>query len=139
MAAASNGSEEADDAGRDIEQRRAAATAANLPQSLTLKAATISVDARHDHHDADDQIAETVAITTLPSAITPAIMKMMPRATIQPHLARSALQAFAEAVGGRSCCWSWTCVSFSLRNGRVRRIHPPRWHVSLTAYGTIGA
>src|SRR5438874_5645120 len=43
--------------------------------------------------------AVSVAATTLPSAMTPAIMKTTPRATIHPHLARSAFRPSAKLWG----------------------------------------
>jgi hypothetical protein len=57
---------------------------------LTLKAAMISATPPMTIMMPTISTAEAVAATTLPSAMTPAIMKMTPRATIQPHLARSA-------------------------------------------------
>ena len=58
-----------------------------------------------------------MAITTLPSAITPAIMKMMPSATIQPHLACSAFRPSPRLLGAGLLLVT-DIVSFSLRNGR---------------------
>src|SRR4029450_7494831 len=60
--------------------------------------------------------AVSVAITTLPSAITPAIMKMMPSATIHPHLACSALRPSPRLLGAGLLLVT-DIVSFSLRNG----------------------
>src|SRR5262245_39619585 len=70
------------------------------------------------------KIAETVAITTLPSAMTPAIMKMMPNATIQPHLACRAFRPSPKvpppALGGAGLLLVTDIGFFSLRNAHLR-------------------
>jgi len=57
--------------------------------------------------------AETVAITTLPSAITPAIMKMTPSATIHPHLARSVWMPLPRLCGSGLLVVAVMSFSFS--------------------------
>ena len=44
--------------------------------------------------------ADSVAMTTLPSAITPAIIEITPNATIHPHFARRGWMASASGLRG---------------------------------------
>ena len=101
----------------------------NLPQPLTLKAATISATPPMIIMMPTIMTAEAVAATALPSAMKPAIRNTTPSATIHPHLARRTLRPSAR-LGGSGVLVD-IVMALLLQSGMDNvRIHPPNGTVA---------